>query len=90
MHTISYRSLRFAEPRHSSSSSPPIFSRLVIDPEAFVRYMRRPENAFARAVGRVRTLRETATVLDQRFLKGIATPRSFFPSPTVKPTLVIV
>ena len=60
--------------------TPPILTRLGIDPDAYLDrlgHQRRP--AFTRAMGRADHLRQAAQELGQRFLKGITEANALFP-----------
>ncbi len=49
---------------------PPILDRLGIQPEAFVRTLRRSDYPLQRAMGRLQAMREAAQALGQSFIKG--------------------
>lgn len=76
------RAVRQDKPGAIPPDVPPIFSRLTIDPDAFVGYMRRPKTPFAKVMGRVHSLQKAAILLGQRFLKGIGTASQLFPEPS--------
>jgi REP element-mobilizing transposase RayT len=59
--------------------APPILARLGIDPEAYLDRMCRQRQPFIRAIGRADRLREAATELGQRYIKGIRDASALFP-----------
>ena len=62
-----------------AADAPPILARLGIDSEAYPDRMCRQRQPFIRAIGRAERLREAATALGQRFIKGISEANILFP-----------
>jgi hypothetical protein len=58
---------------------PPILTRLNINPDIYLRYMKRQENGFVHVVGRINTLRDAAETLGRAFIKGMTFAERLFP-----------
>ncbi len=59
---------------------PPMLMWLGIDPDAYIDRMARHRPGFIRAMGRAERLRQAATELGQRFVKGISEANALFPA----------
>lgn len=64
------------------ADTPAILTRLGIEPQGYIAFMRARQNGFARAIGRAEALRRAATDFQQRFLKGIAPASALFRTAT--------
>lgn len=61
---------------------PPILERLNIDPEAWIKTIRRGQRLqFHHAVGRASKIRQAADVAGRQFFKGLTLARQLFPEP---------
>lgn len=63
---------------------PPILNRLGIQPNGFVRYIRKQENGFHHVIGTVEILKSLAVRFRRRFFKGQTAAVGLF-SPTAEP-----
>jgi len=63
-----------------AADSPPILTRLGIDPNAFVRYMGRPDTGFATVIGCAHRVRQAALCLGRKFLKGTSSAQRLYPA----------
>ncbi|MFO7858196.1 MAG: transposase [Ectothiorhodospiraceae bacterium] len=63
-----------------AAEAPAILVRLGIDPDAYLDRVRHQRPGFVRAMGRAEKLRDAATELGQRFLKGITEANALFPA----------
>jgi REP element-mobilizing transposase RayT len=75
------RAVREDKRGHIPANLPPILERLNIQPDIYLRYMRRQEQGFVHVMGRVDTLREVADALGQKFKKGMGLAAKLFPQP---------
>ena len=75
------RVLRDDKRGHIPANLPPILERLNIQPEIYLRYMRRQEQGFVHVIGRIDALREVAEALGQKFKKGMGLAGRLFLQP---------
>jgi hypothetical protein len=77
------RAIRDDKRGHIPNGLPPILVRLGIEPKAYLRYMTRQENSFIHVIGNADAIRQTASQLGQKFLKGIRQAEQLFiPAPS--------
>jgi hypothetical protein len=75
------RAVRDDKRGHIPADLPSILDRLNIQPDMYLRYMRRQEQGFVHAIGRIDTLRDAAEALGQKFKKGMGLAAKLFPQP---------